>query len=133
MGFMNLFSKEEGPYVPVVDLPSTYTPTLYISGMNTPACIQFLINKEHFTIGAGAECDGIVDMPSLGLSRQHAVIDYADGSYRLSDCRSTNGTYLNGKWLLPESPTPIKAGDQIRFGMAVFSVDEIVQEGSGDE
>lgn len=128
-----LFKKAEEPYIPVVEMPDEYIPTMYISGMNTPVCIQFLINKEQFTIGAGPENDGVVSFPALGLSRKHAVIEYADGVYTLSDCRSTNGTYLNGKWLLPESKTPIKAGDQIRFGMAVFSVDEIVQEGKTNE
>lgn len=134
MDWTNLFGKkEEAPYVPVVELPEEYIPAMYISGMNTPVCMQFLINRERFTIGSGADCDGIVDTPALGLSRQHAVIEYENGTYTLSDCRSTNGTYLNGKWLLPETKTVIRAGDQIRFGMAVFSVDEISQEEKKDE
>ena len=124
-----LARKKEPPYEPVVELPDTYIPAMYISGMNTPGCIQLLINREHFTIGADPENDGVISTESLGLSRKHAVIEYEGGGYSLTDLHSTNGTYLNGEWLVPETKTPIRGGDQIRFGMAVFAVEEIVQGG----
>jgi pSer/pThr/pTyr-binding forkhead associated (FHA) protein len=51
-----------------------------------------------------------------GVSRMHAKI-YAQGSqFLLEDLNSTNATYLNRQKLAAKTPTPIKDGDEIRFG-----------------
>lgn len=51
-----------------------------------------------------------------GVSRMHAKI-YAQGSqYLIEDLNSTNATYLNRQKLAPKTPTPIKDGDEVRFG-----------------
>ena len=51
-----------------------------------------------------------------GVSRMHAKI-YAQGSqYLIEDLNSTNSTYLNRQKLPPKTPTPIKDGDEVRFG-----------------
>ncbi|HEX8731218.1 MAG TPA: FHA domain-containing protein [Ktedonobacterales bacterium] len=59
-----------------------------------------------------------------GVSRMHAKI-YAQGSqYLIEDLNSTNATYLNRQKLPPKTPTPIKDGDEVRFGKveATFSL-----------
>ncbi len=51
-----------------------------------------------------------------GVSRMHAKI-YAQGSqFLIEDLNSTNATYLNRQKLAPKTPTPIKDGDEVRFG-----------------
>lgn len=51
-----------------------------------------------------------------GVSRMHAKI-YAQGSqYLIEDLNSTNATYLNRQKLAAKTPTPIKDGDEVRFG-----------------
>lgn len=51
-----------------------------------------------------------------GVSRMHAKI-YAQGSqFLIEDLNSTNSTYLNRQKLPAKTPTPIKDGDEVRFG-----------------
>lgn len=51
-----------------------------------------------------------------GVSRMHAKI-YSQGSqYLIEDLNSTNSTYLNRQKLAAKTPTPIKDGDEVRFG-----------------
>ena len=116
------------PYQPMVQVDKTFVPSLYICGLNTPVCIQFLINRERFAIGSAADNDGIVNFAAMGLSASHCVIEYAEDGYTVTDCGSVNGTFVNNRRLLPDTRVPIRNGDQLRLGMAVFSVDEIVQE-----
>ena len=117
--------KQEEKKEPIVQLPKVFIPSLYISGLNMPECEQYLVNKTRFTIGSGPENDCVINYPSLGLSRNHCVIEYSDETYTILDEDSTNGTFVNGKRLLPGVKTQIKGGDQIRLGISVFEVDEI--------
>lgn len=118
--------KPEEATEPIVQLPKVFIPSLYISGLNMPECEQYLINKTRFTIGSGADNDCVIDYPSLGLSRNHCVIEYEDEEgYALTDQNSTNGTFVNGKRILSGVKTRIKGGDQIRLGISVFEVNEI--------
>lgn len=116
------------PYEPMVRIEKSFVPTLYICGLNTPECVQLLINQEKFTIGSGAGNDGVVDFPTMGLSETHCEIECTEEGFSIEDLGSVNGTYINGRRLLPNTEGTIRDGDQIRLGMAVFSVDEIVQE-----
>ena len=67
-----------------------------------------------FVIGTLAgEADLI--LPGRSVSRIHARIEEEDGQYLILDCRSTNGTWVNGIRLCPEERYPLQAGDEIRF------------------
>lgn len=110
---------------PIVQLPDVFIPSLYINGLNMPECEQYLVNKTRFTIGSGADNDCVIDYPSLGLSRNHCLIEYSKEGYMLTDQHSTNGTFVNGRRILPGVKTHIKGGDQIRLGISVFEVAEI--------
>ena len=37
-----------------------FVPRLFISGVNTPVCVQLLIDKPSFTLGKGDGCDGVL-------------------------------------------------------------------------
>ena len=49
------------------------------------------------------------------VSRRHSHFEYRDGSWLITDLNSTNGTWLAGKRLLKESPTPLINGQEIRM------------------
>jgi FHA domain-containing protein len=51
-----------------------------------------------------------------GVSRSHAKIYDQGGQFLLEDLNSTNSTYVNRQKLAAKTPTPIKDGDELRFG-----------------
>jgi hypothetical protein len=70
------------------------------------------LGKRKNLIGSSRENDLIVQDQTV--SRRHAVIRRRWGRYRLTDLKSTNGTFVNGR---PVTGTvAIRPGDEIRFG-----------------
>ena len=67
------------------------------------------------SIGRNTENDIIID--NLSVSRKHAVITSCKEGYRISDCDSKNGTFLNGK---PVKQAVLKSGDSIMLGKYVL-------------
>lgn len=51
-----------------------------------------------------------------GVSRRHAALVLYRGALHIVDLSSVNGTYLNGKRLLPETPYPLSMGDALKLG-----------------
>jgi pSer/pThr/pTyr-binding forkhead associated (FHA) protein len=51
-----------------------------------------------------------------GVSRRHAALVHYRGAIHVVDLNSVNGTFLNGKRLLPEIPYAINAGDALKLG-----------------
>ena len=47
-----------------------FTTQLFIAGVNTPVCVQLLINKIGFTMGKAEACDGVLDF-NEEISREH--------------------------------------------------------------
>ncbi|PAA79516.1 hypothetical protein BOX15_Mlig017803g1, partial [Macrostomum lignano] len=61
------------------------------------------------------------------LSRCHAVLAYTtDGTFLLTDTRSSNGTFVNGIRLDRNRPTQILTGDAVQFGVPVKCRDKPV-------
>ena len=58
-----------------------------------------------------------IQIPSPGISRVHARIDFRSGAWRLRDLASTNGTWVNGQ-RVPEGPEGVVMhnGDWIQLG-----------------
>ncbi|MCD8329070.1 MAG: FHA domain-containing protein [Lachnospiraceae bacterium] len=67
----------------------------------------FVIGKE---VGTS---EGILE--SSFISREHARVEQQGKDLFLTDCHSTNGTYLNGQRLEPEVRYPLKEGDEVMF------------------
>lgn len=67
----------------------------------------------------------MADAFSLGVSRKHAVVRKVGKRYEISDLRSSNGTYLDGKRLVPSTPYELKSGSLIQLGklklIAIYS------------
>ncbi|MBR4459056.1 MAG: FHA domain-containing protein [Clostridia bacterium] len=114
--------KKETP-APEPEKP-VFTVSMMIVGINTGACATYLIDKPAFTLGKAPGCDGVLDF-SEEISREHARITWADGKYTLTDLHSMNGTFLNGRAVLPDQPQPLKDGDRIGISTFLFSVEQI--------
>lgn len=106
---------------PVAPAPATTTAKLIIKDDGA----EFLLDgKSEFLVGREDPVSNIYPDIDLtphkgeehGVSRMHAKI-YAQGSqYLIEDLNSTNSTYLNRQKLAAKTPTPIKDGDEVRFG-----------------
>lgn len=51
-----------------------------------------------------------------GVSRRHAALVHYRGAIHVVDLNSVNGTFLNGKRLLPEIPYAMNVGDALKLG-----------------
>ncbi len=54
-------------------------------------------------------------------SRSHFQISAANGSFRIRDMKSRNGTLLNDEKLAPDHEAELKVGDKIQVGETIFS------------
>lgn len=57
-----------------------------------------------------------------GVSRNHAAIQRSEDTMTLTDLGSANGTFLNGKQLIPNQPYVLRDGDEIRFGKLISHI-----------
>jgi pSer/pThr/pTyr-binding forkhead associated (FHA) protein len=65
-------------------------------------------------IGRGSDVDLLVD--DDGVSRRHAkILREPDGTLKIHDLQSTNGTFLNGKRIEVEA---LREGDRVRIGQS---------------
>lgn len=60
------------------------------------------------------------------VSRQHAIIDYQDGMFVITDNGSANGVYINDQRLT--GPYPLVAGDVIRLYVPTLSFSAMLTE-----
>lgn len=51
-----------------------------------------------------------------GVSRRHAALVRYRGRIHILDLNSVNGTYLNGRRLIPDTPYPLSVGDALKLG-----------------
>jgi pSer/pThr/pTyr-binding forkhead associated (FHA) protein len=52
----------------------------------------------------------------LGVSREHIALRSYQKHLVIRDLNSTNGTYLNGYRVPPQTDVPIKTGDVLKLG-----------------
>ncbi len=72
------------------------------------------LKRAHLALGR-AELPGQLVLDDAKLSRVHARLHFANGSYYLEDAASANGTYLNGM-RLGRNLQPLADGDAIQLG-----------------
>jgi hypothetical protein len=77
---------------------------------------QIIVDKAIFTLGRHL-ADGVDHVLDLqGISRRHCTVhQVGDGQFTLEDHESSNGTYINGKRIMPHQRYPLNAGDRIRM------------------
>jgi hypothetical protein len=73
---------------------------------------RFELTDDKYSIGRQTTCDIVI--ADHNVSRVHAEIKVIQGSWRIDDRGSTNGTRVNGAVIV--EPTPLASGDVIAFG-----------------
>lgn len=76
---------------------------------------QVIIGRTHGTVKVDIDL-GPYGASSQGVSRKHARLSQAEGQWLLEDLNSLNGTFVNERKLISETPVPLKSGDVIRCG-----------------
>lgn len=92
--------------------------TLYSCNMDKT--IRISLDKLPITIGKLEGCvDKVVNDKSI--SRIHCkIMNGIDGSVKLVDLNSTNGTFRNGVKLKPQEEICLEEGDEVRIGRICF-------------
>ena len=72
------------------------------------------LRKFPFYIGSAKEFADFVQTAE-GVSRIHCCINKRENNYYLSDLNSTNGTYLNGKEVVPGKEVLLSANDELKI------------------
>ena len=75
-------------------------------------------SSPHVCVGRAKRNDIIIKDPRV--STLHAMVTLEDGEWVLSDQRSANGTFVNGRRLEPSQLVSLKTGDCVRFGNRAF-------------
>src|SRR4051812_30619317 len=65
-------------------------------------------------LGRGSGSD--VRLPDPSVSTRHATIRAQGNDYAIVDEGSTNGTWVGGVRLMPQTPRVVKTGDLVRIG-----------------
>jgi len=79
------------------------------------------LQKFPFYIGSAREFADFVPAGE-GISRIHCCISKRENNYYLSDLNSTNGTYLNGKEVMPGKELLLSEGDELRVCSQEFYI-----------
>jgi pSer/pThr/pTyr-binding forkhead associated (FHA) protein len=79
---------------------------------------SFAIPKPGLKIGRSKECQ--IRLQDRNISRNHATVFITKRGGFVRDESSTQGTFLNGRRLPPESPLPLDEGDVIQAGPHQF-------------
>lgn len=75
--------------------------------------VQEFVLTEGATATIGRQAGNDICIPEQHVSRQHAVINYRDGIFMISDLGSANGTFVNDIQLT--EAFPLASGDDIRL------------------
>ena len=85
---------------------------------------EIKITKPMFTIGKSyGRVDYFVEN-NPAVSRQHARIEYRDGSFFIVDMNSTNHVYVDGEMIRAQTPVQIRDGQIIRLADEVYTFRE---------
>ena len=76
------------------------------------------VNRPSTVLGRGGECT--MRIPVSQVSRRHCELIQNNGSIKLKDLGSSNGTYVNGKRVVEEKK--LKAGDRVQLGPIMFTI-----------
>ena len=87
-------------------------PALVVRSGGGRAGEHFIPQGERTTIGRSPDCDVFLD--DVTVSRKHAVLVQADGTFSIEDLGSLNGTFVNRKRI--DSATALESGDEVQIG-----------------
>ncbi|MBZ0298322.1 MAG: FHA domain-containing protein, partial [Anaerolineae bacterium] len=87
---------------------------------------QEFVLTEGATASIGRMENNDICIPEQHVSRQHAVINYRDGIFMITDLGSANGTFVNDRQL--DGPFPLASGDEIRLYVPLLRFSATVTE-----
>ena len=111
-----------------LDTPSSSQPLLlYLPNAQKPVAIErranLIIGRKDPESTISVDIDlAPFDAQVLGVSRQHARLDASQTPPVLTDLKSYNGTFINGKQVNADEPISLESGDEIRLGRLVTSL-----------
>jgi hypothetical protein len=76
---------------------------------------EYLLARRSVRVGRDPASDIVLDDQTV--SRDHATLKYADGSWRLLPGVTRNGTWVNGHIVRPGEQVPVCDNDRLRFGL----------------
>ena len=91
--------------------------------------VEFPITPDIGEVKIGRSSGSNLRVREPSISRNHAVLLVQEGQYFLMDNGSSNGSYLNGKRLVPNRPYPVIVGDSLKFGEVKVRFEEAVRAG----
>lgn len=96
--------------------PERSDPTLaaFVPVAEAGTAAEIPIHSPNARIGQGARNEIVFDDDTV--STHHAQLEYASGTWHLTDLNSKNGTFLNGTRIAPGVPTPLPTDAEIAFG-----------------
>lgn len=105
-------------------------PSITLVIMNSGRRIKLDIGED-LLIGRKDNARGIFPDVDLGLdggydagvSRRHAILSHQDGTYRIEDLNSANGTFVNDQRVAPSSITTLSSGDEVKCGTLLMRVE----------
>lgn len=103
------------------------TATLICVNVSGDAQMQPLLHKRiaiHDGDSLGKSGHATIGIPAVGVSRQHCSFHYSPQQkmWSVRDDGSTNGTFVDGVRLAPQSAMPVKPGAQIRVSRETFQI-----------
>lgn len=87
--------------------------------------LEFIL-MEGATATIGRNQTNDICIPEQHVSRQHAVINYRDGIFVITDLQSANGTFINDRQVT--EPFPLASGDVIRLFVPLLTFSAVVTE-----
>lgn len=87
-------------------------------------------DRVRVSIGRDTKNDFVIARQTV--SNLHALIEFKEGAFFLEDLRSTNGTRLNDRRIISNSPVRLKSGDRISFASHEYKFIRMDQLISGD-
>lgn len=125
-GGSNVVEKEAPLVIPAPD-QSAGGPSICLVVINSGRRIvleadgEMLVGRKDNQRGIYPDVDlGLDGGYDAGVSRRHALIVSQGNNYVLEDLASANGTFVNGRRVPPNVPTPIQNGDELKFGTLIL-------------
>jgi pSer/pThr/pTyr-binding forkhead associated (FHA) protein len=121
---------ESQPISIPVPAPVPGGPKITLQIMNSGRRINLDIGDD-LLIGRKDNARGIFPDVDLGLdggydagvSRRHAILAHKNNVYTVEDLGSSNGTFVNGRRLPPQTPTTIEHSDELKCGTLLIRVE----------
>ena len=84
-----------------------------------------VVAKEAILGSSKRHSDLLLDYPTI--SRNHAKVHYIEDAFYLEDLSSTNGTYLNGRRLIPGEKKELTTKDMVQFAEYTYEVSVLTE------